>query len=458
MQLIFSFDTEEYETPGIDDTIKIWANMLAKYGCRGAFCIVGEKARVLLERGRKDIIDTLAAHEIDFHSNWHSRHPLHAEYLDELGWDDGVQRVVDEESPGIQDVEKILGQRPIAYCKPGGSWGPQVAEGMVLMGLPVFCDAPFEFAPGKPMWYCNQLFIGYHTSFDRYFEVENRLAQMKADFRQLCDRIGDGTIVMYTHPVRLFTRKFADNFRYGRNTPRSEWVPAPMRTPSQIDALIRDFDAFVKYVVGEGIEVIDYQQLYQQYKEAPIWMDGKNLIQLSEQIQQELSYQIIDDVAYSPAEIFGLTVFALDWHRRTGELPEVTPIRRLIGPTQTLKFDESEATINVGVLMDSIGEINARLTESHRVPSSIVIENRAIAPGAFLKAAAQILGAIETHAIPPTQVSLDPDWQLPTIVHRSDFAGMNFNWSMFYPGFEGKHVIEMAKLQAWTAKPALKTR
>ena len=108
--------------------------------------------------------------------------------------------------------------------------------------------------------------------------------------------------------------------------------------------------------------------------------------------------------------------------------------------------------------MDSIGEINAKLTESHRVPSSIVIENRAIAPGTFLKAAAQILGAIETHAIPPTQVSLDPDWQLPTIVHRSDLAGMNFKWSMFYPGFEGKHVIEMAKLQAWTAKPALKTR
>ena len=47
MQIIFSFDTEEYETPGVDDAVKVWADMLAGHGIRGAFCMVGEKARVL---------------------------------------------------------------------------------------------------------------------------------------------------------------------------------------------------------------------------------------------------------------------------------------------------------------------------------------------------------------------------------------------------------------------------
>ena len=152
MQLIFSFDTEEYETSGVDDAVKVWTDMMTRHNCRGTFCIVGEKARVLRERGRKDIIDALANHEIDFHSNWHSRHPLHAEYLDEMTWDDGVGRVLREEAPGIRDVETILGQHPIAYCKPGASWAPQVAHAMAMLGLPVFCDAPFEYAPGWPMW------------------------------------------------------------------------------------------------------------------------------------------------------------------------------------------------------------------------------------------------------------------------------------------------------------------
>lgn len=109
----------------MDDAIRIWADMLRKYGFHGAFCMVGEKAWVLRDRGRKDILEALADHEIDFHSNGHSRHPLHAEYLNEMGWEDGVRRVIHEELPGIQDVEEICGQRPFAYCKPGGSWGPR---------------------------------------------------------------------------------------------------------------------------------------------------------------------------------------------------------------------------------------------------------------------------------------------------------------------------------------------
>jgi hypothetical protein len=456
MQLIFSFDTEEYETPGIDDTVKIWADMLTKHGCRGAFCTVGEKARVLRDRGRKDIIDALTAHEIDFHSDWHSRHPLHAEYLDGMGWDNGVQRVIDEESQGIHDVEEILGQRPIAHCKPGESWGPQVAYGMALMGLPVFCDAPFEFAPGQPMWYCSQLFIGYHTAFDRYFEVEDRLAQMKADFRHLCDKIGEGTLVIYTHPARLFVHKFSDNFRYGKNTPKSEWAPAPMRPSSQIEALISDFDAFVAYVVGEGIEVIDYQQLYEQYKERQTWIDQPTLLQLAEEIQLALNYQIVDGVSYSPAEIFGVIVFALDWRRRTGKLPQMIPIRRLIGPTQSLKFDEAYEPVGVDTLLDLAARVNEKLTDDHRVPASIVLEPRAIAPGSFLKAASRVLQAIAADENLPAELPLDADFHVPTIVGRSDFAEMRFDWTMFYPGFEGKRVIEMAKLQAWTAKPALK--
>ncbi|MCZ6681029.1 MAG: hypothetical protein O7E52_27725 [Candidatus Poribacteria bacterium] len=408
------------------------------------------------DRGRKDIIDALAVHEIDFHSDWHSRHPVHAEYLDEMGWDDGVQRVIEEEAQGIRDVEEILGQRPIAYCKPGGSWGPQVAYGMALMGLPVFCDAPFEFAPGQPMWFCNQLFIGYHASFDRYFEVEDRLTRMKADFRQLCDRIGHGTLVMYTHPVRLFTRKFADNYRYGKNTPRSEWVPAPMRSAAQIEALIRDFDAFVGYVVGEGVEVIDYQQLYEQYEERRKWIDQTPLFQLAEKIQLELNSQIVDGTSYSPAEIFGMVVFALAWHQRTGSLPQAIPIRRLIGPTGSPKFDDSQEPVGVDALLNRIGQVDEGLTEHHRVPSSVVLEPRAISPGSFLKAAAHILGAIAANKELPDQLPLDANWHVPKIVERSDFTEMRFDWSIFYPGFEGKRVIEMAKLQAWTAKPALK--
>lgn len=188
-RLIFSFDSEDYETPAADDAEKWWAETMTKHGITACTCVVGELARALQARGRQDVAAAMARHEIAFHSDMHSAHPTWAEYLDEAGWEDGVERVMREESRGIAAVRELFGQQPSAWCKPGASWGPQVAHAMALMDVPVFCDAPFEAAPGQPLWYDNNLFLNYHTSFDRYFGVdpEERLARMQADFLALCE-------------------------------------------------------------------------------------------------------------------------------------------------------------------------------------------------------------------------------------------------------------------------------
>lgn len=454
MQVIFSFDTEEYETPGVDDTVKIWADMLARHNFRGTFCTVGEKARVLRARGRKDIIDALAHHEIDYHSNHHSEPPLHAEYLDEMTWQDGVNRVLQEETPGIRDVETILGQRPIAYCKPGGSWAPQVAHAMAQLGLPVFCDAPFEYAPGQPLWYCNQLFLGYHMGFDSYFDTPNRLTQMKTDFHKLCDQIGNGTLVIYTHPVRLFTKAFTHNFRYGQNTPKSQWVPAPMRSKSQIDELIHDFTAFVAHIAAENIPVIDYEQLHKQYRSKNTWTDLTTVTELALKIQQELTYHTVKNATFSPAEIFALITFALNAHHQTGSLPQHIPIRQPIGPTKVLKYETPTTPINTKDTLSQITHINEDIDNTGTMPSAIILNHQAISPGVFLKACAQILHAHATQTDLPKQLTLDPTFQTPTLSKREDIANHAFHWSMFSPGFEGKNVLEMTQLQTWTAKPA----
>src|SRR5436309_2244007 len=169
VQVIFSFDSEDYETPAADDAEKWWAETLARYGLTGCFCVVGELARALRDRGRKDVLEAWSRHEVAYHSDMHSAHPTHAEYLDTLDWEEGVRAVMERESRGLRDVEEATGQAPSAHCKPGSSWGPQVAYAMPRMGVPVFCDSPFEWAPGQPMWYDHCLFLGYHTHFDGYF-------------------------------------------------------------------------------------------------------------------------------------------------------------------------------------------------------------------------------------------------------------------------------------------------
>src|SRR5689334_10538660 len=66
------FDTEDYILQQDDDAAKRIAELLTSLGIRATFKVVGEKARVLDQRGRRDVIAALKKHDIGYHSNTHS--------------------------------------------------------------------------------------------------------------------------------------------------------------------------------------------------------------------------------------------------------------------------------------------------------------------------------------------------------------------------------------------------
>src|SRR5579862_8402057 len=80
IDVILWFDTEDYLLPADDDACKRLAQMLTERGVRATFKVVGEKARVLERRGRRDVIDALSIHTIAYHANFHSVHPTPSEY------------------------------------------------------------------------------------------------------------------------------------------------------------------------------------------------------------------------------------------------------------------------------------------------------------------------------------------------------------------------------------------
>src|SRR5215475_1102870 len=81
VDVILWFDTEDYLLPADDDACLRLAKMLSERHIRATFKVVGEKARVLEKRGRRDVIAALKQHDIGFHANYHSVHPTPSEYL-----------------------------------------------------------------------------------------------------------------------------------------------------------------------------------------------------------------------------------------------------------------------------------------------------------------------------------------------------------------------------------------
>ena len=108
--VVLWFDTEDYILPASDDAALRVADFLTKEGVRATFKVVGEKARTLERRERKDVIAALKKHEIGYHSNYHSVQPSPAMYLSDLGWDEGVAEFDRREGPGRADVQRVFAQ------------------------------------------------------------------------------------------------------------------------------------------------------------------------------------------------------------------------------------------------------------------------------------------------------------------------------------------------------------
>jgi hypothetical protein len=400
----------------------------------------------------------------------HSAHPTHAEYLDTMDWEEGVRTVMERESRGLRDVAEITGQEPSAHCKPGSSWGAPVAYAMPRMGVPVFCDAPFEEPQGRALYYDNCLFLGYHAHFDGYFRhAGDRLETMKQEFARLLEsRPANSYVVMYTHPCRLVTSAFPDNFRAGKNPPRAEWRPAPLRPAAEVAGLQSDFDAFVRWVARDlRPPITTYREVHARHRQpAAPWLSPAAVRALCSGLSERPSPQVVDGHCLSPAEQFGVVIRAVA-AMRNGRPMDAVPVRRLLGPTgsgprgarthsaspparpaRPVELDETG-------LMQAAAHAEACACETGAMPASVPTPAGPIGPNALLQAAAHWLLQSRNGSPAAGRIVVSPVPEEPAIVDRPDIAGMSLRgWSIFPPEFEGRNVLAMARLQMWTAKPA----
>jgi hypothetical protein len=469
-RLIFSFDSEDYITPEAADAERWWAEAMTRHGITACICLVGELARSLRDRGHRGAVEAIGRHEICYHSDMHSARPTHAEYLDGMGWEQGVAAVRAREARGLDDVAELFGRRPVAYCKPGASWGPQVTVAMAEAGVPVFCDAPFEWETGQPLWYAGQLCVGYHCHFDGYFNVPatERLPRMQADFERRRAAHEGGVLVMYTHPCRLVTDQFWDgvNFSRGANPPREQWRPAPLRPPEQIEGLKRDFDAFLAWVVKQpGVELTTYSALHAAHRQPPApWIGRDELLRLAREVGDPPAPERAEGEWLSPAEVFGLVARALAAYAETGRLPEAVAVRRLLGPTLPIPSPPAEpAAVSREALLAAARQADRHATATGAMPARLDV-GAEVGPNLFLQVARALLSGLADGAA-PAALPLGrwlPAAQLPApvgeetaLAHRPAFQQMRFRdgWTIFPQGFEGRNVIETARWQTWTGKP-----
>ena len=479
VDVILWFDTEDYLSPAADDSCKRLAQLLTQRHIRATFKVVGEKARVLERRGRRDVIEALRPHDIGFHGNFHSVHPTPTEYLADCGLLDGMAEFERREGPGAADVRRVF-HRPtlVCYGQPGSSWAPQAMAalkdiGVAPSGTPCYVDEGDHVGlDNQPFWYEGVLTV-YHmgpnyTRMELHDPAAVEPAEKKVSeiAQRLQQERGGGLISIFYHPCEWIHREFWDgvNFRRGANPPREEWKVPPQRSAEETEAAFARFAQYIDYIRAiPGVRFITAGDLPSVYAD-PLRTRGASQADL-ERITAGLmaggsngiNFVVSDGRSYSPADQFELLGEVV------AELIQGHPPRfplqakSLLGPDGAAPQSNQRTHLDWPAFRMAALDAVSFVRSQGRIPARVFIGPDPVSPAVFLIGLARAYDFYRQHGELPTQAGIDlpSEVQLLTARHvADDTPGLFGGWIIHKENFRAPHVLEVARLQAWTLKPA----
>jgi hypothetical protein len=456
--VIVWMDTEDYLLPADDDATLRLARFLSEEGVRASFKLVGEKARVLERRGRTDVIEALKKHEIGYHTDFHSVHPTPAQYLSTLGWDEGVAEFERREGPGIEDLRRIFGQNPACYGQPGSSWGPQAFGALRNWGVPVYLDIGSHLGVDrKPHYYAGAL-----TIYDLAHTVRTGLGgpadleKAKANFAKAREKLladGGGIAHLFYHPCEWVHQQFWDgvNFAKGANPPRSEWKPPGQKPAEETRVAFETFEAYVRWLkTFADVRFVSAGDALKIYRDRARGREFKvdELREIAKGVGEDVSFQRRGELALSASEIFQL-LNSLVVERGRG------PIRLAdtpLGPATAVPRLEKPAATTWSQFERTAADVDAFIRRHGRLPPTVWLGSAGVPPESYLRALAFVALELLDGRVPAT-IEVPPA-RLGCAKYVADDSPRIFGW-LFPEGFHAPAMMELAKRQSWTIKPAI---
>jgi hypothetical protein len=459
------FDIEDYVTEESDGLPLIALSILDRYKARATCKVVAEKVRVLLERKRTDVISAIAKHDVGYHLDKHSRHPVDYEYFADLDVVEGAAEFERREQGGLDLVERVFSRGASCFGHPGPAWAAHYYPAMSPMGIPVYLDeTPILNLTDEPYWYCGILNLNganrNFVKFDYTFEDSAGLAGLKKRFKEAHDRLrrgGGGTVSFLFHLHTAINKEFWDavNFAHGTNRTREEFVrPAPQ--PREVTRRAwEDFDAIVRYMSSfEDVRFITASDAVEIFKRKEISYDDKLILSALEGLGNAVRFVGVGGDYASPSELFYLIAKCLAVYSKTGRAPRRVRPREPLGPLRMVTSD-TPRTVASEELLAASADILTEMDATGRLPSSIPLRGGAVlSPADFMISCGRVLASILREGVPPARVRVIRARFLQSKYVDEDAFRTACNWVILPEGFKAPKILEQIVLQTWTLRPA----
>lgn len=474
------YDTEDYVCPASDDAALRIAQAHAAAGVRATFKVVGEKARVLAERGRTDVIAALAAHDVGYHSDRHSAHPVVTEYCEPLPWPQGVDLWRRLETDGYRDVAAIFDCQPTTYGQAGASWAAQTYPVLREWGVRSYIDdGPWVGLDGKPFYFMGLLHtlgIGHSLRHDPRDpdSVDGALARLREAVETM-RAAGGGLMQIYYHPCEWATNEFWDgvNFARGQNPParwqndgyrpRVVYDYEPPRQPSAAELAAR-YEALDRWLAGvatSGARSVTCRELPELYPDTAIDAEHSldDLLDATADWDGSVDYVRLPAGWLTAAETL-LLAARLAVARAGGEARPRARAAVADGPS------EAEPTLQAGafeisskMLVQAAEVLGAQHADGawRPLPATVRVGGRTAhvpdhASGMPVPCASLLAALLAWLRDGGDRVRLLPT-ELAARRHVAS-AELKFDWACFPRDYEAPAIMAAAQRQAWTIKPA----
>jgi hypothetical protein len=465
--ILLWFDTEDYILPQSDDAAKRLAVFLTQQGIPATFKVVGEKARVLQRRERQDVISALAQHEIGYHSNTHSQHPTVAEYESNLDWDTGVEEFTRRERPGFDDVARVFRKTPVAYGQPGASWAPQAFPPLQKWGVRVYLDEGKQVGlRGRPFWYGRLLNIfntreGEQLRPDaNWSNLDLAKARFQDTYLNLTSRKAGGVISVYFHPCEFVHKEFWDavNFRDGANPPPDQWKLPAVKTPEETEKAFQYFEELVCFMKSfprvQFLTASGAAEKFRDHAQMHVF-SAQEVGAIAGQVDSEVSFQAGDSFNLSASEVFYVINKYLAGMVQQQGTEALVLERTPYGPASAPEPLTGKLVAPWLQVRRTLLDVQDDLDKTGRIPSAIWLGSQSVPPESYLVGIAHVAKSIMDKTQMPDVVSFSPA-RLAAADYVAEDSPDLWDWVIFPRGFHAPKLMSLAKLQAWTLKPASK--
>jgi peptidoglycan/xylan/chitin deacetylase (PgdA/CDA1 family) len=463
MSLVVNFDVEDYISPesaGIDDIPKWLAEIMTEESVTGTFFVIGEKARSLEKRGRRDVIAAMAKHDIGSHTNFGSIHPTVTEQLEKADWENGMRQMFEQESAGVKELERIFGTRVKTLARHGGSYGPQLIGALGKMNVG-YAGSPLNLPGRNVVWFCNALnFYGQYDGFDdTYYRddlFEPLFDKLKADLPKLAQTV-DVLPFFAGHPTKIRALQFWDlNYYDGKNPSPGEWKTPELRPLASMKTAQKNFRRLMQYLKSQdGIEVTTFRSLMERYSQQQEFLTSAELREIAEvSLKKKL---ILPSESFSPAEAFAGLAKAIMDYQGNGSLPRGLKTIRPLGPSEMPVSQPEISQVTLKNVYELARQADGHIRQVGSLPSFLTVGNTRIGTGSLFA----LFSAVY---LDMNSKNLKSDYEVPSF---DPYPKTNENeiiqrikgyksWPVHRRDLDMNNIVEMTKMQLWTLKPAHK--